>query len=113
MGSFVRLFDTFNITGLDKKSAPLSLPFSSSTSPEEAASQAAEASTTSTNKAIADVQAKNDAAAKAVKDAQDTASKQATNRVRARAQAASQSVYTSPLGLAGMADTIRKTLTGQ
>ena len=56
-----------------------------------------------------------DAAAKAdVKQARDTATKQAQATVtqKKRAIARSQTIYTSPLGIGGTADVARKTLLG-
>jgi len=103
-GSIARLFDTFNITGIDQTSASFSLPGSSSTSPAEAAKEASWA---------ADARAK--ATAQELKDGQVAAARQAQERLNARRRAqiaGSQSIYTSPLGIGGTADVTRKTLLG-
>ena len=102
-GSVARLFDTFNITGIDQTSASFTLPGSSSTSPAEASKQAAEAAASTQAQAIAKLQT-----------AQNTASTQAQAALTAKRQAAAMSsdVFTSPLGLTTQAATAKKTLLG-
>lgn len=55
----------------------------------------------------------NSAAIQAVKDGQNNASTNAAATIKKRVSSASQTVYTSPLGLSGEASTVRKTLLGQ
>lgn len=55
----------------------------------------------------------NNAAIQSVKDAQGIASSQATESIRRRTNAMSQTVYTSPLGLGTQASTAKKALLGQ
>ncbi len=77
------------------------------------AKNAAQANTQATNAAIAEKQTADAAAAQGLKDAQATASTQAQARLKAKTSGASQSVYTSPLGISGTADTAKKLLLGQ
>lgn len=55
----------------------------------------------------------NTAAIQTVKDAQGSASNNAQATILARKRTASQSVYTSPLGLSDTASTAKKSLLGQ
>jgi hypothetical protein len=103
-GSWTRAFDTFNMFGMDKTSAPMTLPGSSSTSAPEAAAQQTDAITNANAKAISDAQTSVDNAA---------GQAQASVTDKKRAISRSRSVYTSPLGLASQAQTSRKTLLGQ
>ncbi len=65
--------------------------------------------------AAANANAQAQAQAKALKDAQDTASSQAQAAVNSRRAryAASNTIFTNPLGIAGLASTAKKTLLGQ
>jgi hypothetical protein len=65
--------------------------------------------------AAANADAQAQAQAKALKDAQDTASSQAQAAVNSRRAryAASNTIFTNPLGIAGLASTAKKTLLGQ
>ena len=65
------------------------------------------------DKAAQAVQQQNSAAIQEVKTATSTASEQAQNVIRARRASATQTIYTSPLGIAGQANVSRKTLLGQ
>lgn len=60
-----------------------------------------------------DAAAQNAAAIQSAKDAQDNAGTKAAAAVRQRVSGASQTVYTSPLGLSGDASVVRKTLLGE
>ena len=62
--------------------------------------------------AAADAQAQNAAAIQSVKDAQSSASTKASDSIKRRVASASQSIYTSPLGLTGQAETSKKVLLG-
>lgn len=66
-------------------------------------------------KATENVAQQNAAAIQSAKDAQASASSQAQAAMesRKRAMAGSQTIFTSPLGIAGSATTARKTLLGQ
>lgn len=64
-------------------------------------------------RAIGDMQAQNQAATQSLKDAQGEASGKAQSLLKRRTSSISQTIYTSPLGLSGMASTARKTLLGQ
>ena len=80
------------------------------------ANQSARAATAAQNQSrdAAKAAAENNAATlQAFKDSKNTASTNAVNAVRRRTIAASQSVFTSPLGITTEADTTRKTLLGQ
>lgn len=101
MGNSFGWLDVFNITGMDQKRKPLSLPGSNG-GPESQAKNAAQAA-----------EQQNAATIAAFKDSQATASTNAQTAVRRRAKAASQTVFTSPLGLSTQADVSRKTLLGQ
>lgn len=67
------------------------------------------------NKAAEEASRQNAAAIQGVKDAQSNASNaaQAQLQARARARSGSQTVYTSPLGISGQADTAKKKLLGE
>lgn len=70
--------------------------------------------TASANKnAAQEATQQNNAAIQAAKDAQATSGDQAAAQVKARVSGASQTVYTSPLGLANDATTIKKNLLGE
>jgi hypothetical protein len=103
--TFATLFDAFNITGIDSTRSTFSRPFSHSTSPQEATREAASATAR-----------KEATAQKAAREAQATASSQAqaaaAQKMR-RIKSQSQTIFTSPLGIGGMAQTARKTLLGQ
>lgn len=64
-------------------------------------------------KAASDASAQNTAAIQNVKDAQANASNQAQAILKKRAISATQTVYSSPLGISGQASTSKKMLTGQ
>ena len=102
-GDWTRLFDTFNLTGVDTKAAQGSVPGthtqSAATMSKNAANDAAQAQA----QAIANLQ-----------NAQNTASTQAQNALDAKRRAAtsSQDVFTSPLGLTTQAATSKKVLLG-
>ena len=74
---------------------------------------AAQANTQATNEQIAAQTAATDQSISDAKTAQDAASSQAQSAVAKRAAAASQTVYTSPLGVQTQADTAKKTLLGK
>ncbi len=112
MGSGARLFDTFNLFGMDQKGKQGSLPGSGGGA-ASVAKNAAQAATQGTNQAIVDQQNSDAAATQALKDAKDTASNQASNKLKQKAGNYSQTVYTSPLGLTGQASTSKKVLLGQ
>lgn len=69
----------------------------------------------SAKNAAADADAKQKAALKQLQDEQASASSQAQAAIQARRAriASSNTIFTSPLGLAGTAQVARKTLTGQ
>ena len=75
----------------------------------------AQSQANATKKAANAASAQNAAAIQNAKDAQSAASTQAQNAItsKARAVGASQSIYTSPLGLTTQASTVKKTLLGQ
>jgi len=64
-------------------------------------------------KAADDVRDKADREAVALKNAQASASSQASQAVRKRAASRTQTVFTSPLGLSGQAATAKKRLLGE
>jgi len=64
-------------------------------------------------KAADDVRDRSDREAVALKNAQASASSQASQAVRKRAASRTQTVFTSPLGLSGQAATAKKRLLGE
>lgn len=77
-----------------------------------ASKKAAAASTANTNAQIEAAKSTADKTAQNLKDTQAAAASQAQNSIRQRVAGYSQTVYTSPLGLQGQADTTKKTLLG-
>ena len=68
---------------------------------------------TASKKASNAAMSQNNEAIAQLKASQDTASTKATESIRRRTSAMSQTVFTSPLGLPDQAMVARKTLTGQ
>ena len=66
-----------------------------------------------TEKAADDVRDRAVAEAASVKEAQQTASAQASESVRRRAALRTKTIYTSPLGVSGSASVARKRLLGE
>jgi len=102
-GDWTRVFDTFNLTGIDSKAAQGSVPGTHTQSSATLSKNAANDARAAQTQAIADLNT-----------AQATASSQAQAALTAKraAAAGSSDIFTSPLGLTTQAATSRKALLG-